>query len=45
MTIGKHLFGKWTNKKWQLENRHLENQKYSTWSSPEGLSGIWSIPK
>jgi len=29
----------------QLENRQLENEKYSTWSSPEELPGIWSIPK
>jgi len=29
----------------QLENGPLENEKYSAWSSPEGLFGIWSIPK
>jgi len=23
----------------------LENEKYSTWSSPEGLFAIWSILK
>jgi len=32
MTIGKHLFGKWTIRKWAIRKLHLENEKYSTYS-------------
>jgi len=45
MTIGKHLFENGQLENGQLEYRHLENEKYLTCSSPEGLFGIWSIPK